>query len=201
MSRALVVVDVQKDFVESGSLAVEGGLEVAHKIHELITGTGKKDYKRIVATKDWHNPLTDNGGHFHTDSGAMFDTGPDYLDTWPAHCAANTDGAQFANGLDAIHFDDEFHKGWDAPAYSGFEGISARNSTTSLHSYLAAYGLSEIDVCGIASTHCVKATVLDALARKYVVRVLSSLTVGVGGEKEHLLALAEMEAAGAEILP
>lgn len=200
MSKALIVVDVQKDFVEGGSLAVEGGLAVASGVHSLITGPGRRDYKKIVATKDWHNPQTDNGGHFHADSGEMFDAGPDYVDTWPAHCAAHTDGAQFANGLDALHFDDEFHKGWDEPAYSGFQGISARNSTTSLHSYLSAYGLIEVDICGIASTHCVKATVRDALDRGYIVRVLSDLTVGVGGAEANAAALKEMQEWGAEIV-
>jgi nicotinamidase/pyrazinamidase len=122
MSKALVVVDVQGDFVEGGSLAVEGGLRVAGSIHSLITGGGRRDYKKVVATKDWHNPQTNNGGHFHAS--------PDYVDSWPAHCIANTDGARFANGLDAIHFDDEFHKGWDAPAYSGFQGRSAPRAFT-----------------------------------------------------------------------
>lgn len=192
MSRALIVVDVQKDFVEGGSLAVEGGLEVASKIHELITNVeAKKFYHKIIATKDWHNPLSNNGHHFSES--------PDFVDTWPAHCMANTDGAQFANGLDALHFDDEFHKGWDEPAYSGFQGTSARNFTTSLQSYLTAYEIVNVDVCGIASTHCVKETVFDALARGYNVRVLSQLSVGVGGQDAHQRALAEMEEAGAVI--
>lgn len=191
MSKALVVVDVQKDFVEGGSLAVEGGLNVAYAVHEYMNAQ-KGRYKKIVATKDWHNREGDNGHHFS-------DT-PDYVDTWPAHCIASSTGAEFANGLDAIHFDDIFHKGWDAPAYSGFQGKSVHNSTTSLHGYLAAYGMSEIDVCGIASTHCVKQTVLDALDKGYIVRVLSTLSVGVGGEDAHKQALAEMKAAGATIL-
>lgn len=192
MSKALVVVDVQNDFCEGGSLAVEGGHAVALGIHALISGGGRRDYKKVLATKDWHNPSTTNGGHFH-DS-------PDYTDTWPVHCIANSDGARFANGLDAIHFDDEFHKGWDKPAYSGFEGRSARNQTTSLGGYLSAYGLVEIDVCGIASTHCVKATVIDALDRGHVVRVLSDLTVGVGGAEANAAALKEMAEAGAVIV-
>lgn len=195
MSRALVVVDVERDFVEGGSLAVPGGLAVASGVHDLISGPGRRHYKKIVATKDWHNPAGDNGGHFHAD--------PDFTDTWPGHCVAHSEGAMFAPGLDAIHFDDEFHKGWDEPAYSGFQGKSARNSTTSLDAYLQFYGLSELDVCGIASTHCVKATVLDALDLGYIVRVLSDLTVGVnidGTGRAHKEALAEMEAAGAVII-
>lgn len=192
MSKALIVVDVQNDFCEGGSLAVEGGHAVALGVHALITGDGRRIYKKVLATKDWHNPQTDNGGHFHGS--------PDYVDTWPGHCVAHSDGARFANGLDAIHFDDEFHKGWDKPAYSGFEGISVRNQTTSLGSYLQAYGLMEVDICGIASTHCVKATVMDALDRGYSVRVLSHLTVGVGGAEANAAALREMAEAGAVIV-
>lgn len=193
MTRALVVVDAQKDFVEGGSLAVEGGLEVAQNIHALMLDEKtKRYYKRIVATKDWHNREGDNGGHFHNS--------PDYADTWPGHCVAGTTGAEFAGGLSGLDFDDIFHKGWNEPAYSGFQGISSRNMTTSLDSYLKTYGVEEIHVCGIASTHCVKATVLDALDKGYTVKVLSQLTAGVGGYENHQRALKEMEVAGATII-
>lgn len=192
MSRALIVVDVQNDFCEGGSLAVEGGHDVAVRVHELIIDPNAKIYyKRMVATKDWHNPSGDNGGHFH-DS-------PDYSDTWPGHCVAHSDGAQFANGLDALHFDDEFHKGWDEPAYSGFQGESVRTHV-SLEDYLRQHGIDSLDICGIASTHCVKATVLDALNLGFKVRVLSQLSVGVGGYDAHQQALKEMELAGAVIV-
>lgn len=193
MSRALIVVDVQKDFCEGGSLAVEGGSEVSHRVHDLIENQGARVYyKRIVATKDWHNPLSDNDGHFHES--------PDFSDTWPAHCAASTTGAEYANGLNALQFDDEFHKGWDKAAYSGFEGYSARHMELCLDDYLRMHGIEEVDVCGIASTHCVKATVLDALDKGYTVRVLSNLSVGVGGYDAHQRALKEMELAGAIII-
>ncbi len=194
MYNGLVVVDVQKDFVEGGSLAVEGGLAVAHGIHDYIQ-LRKGNYRKIVATKDWHNREGDNGGHFHAS--------PDFVDTWPDHCVAGTGGAEFAGNLHGLLFDDVFHKGWNAPAYSGFEALSVRNNTTSLGAYLQVYGVYHIDVVGIASTHCVKATVLDALDRGFDVSVLSDLTVGVnvdGTGQAHLDALDEMRAAGAEIV-
>ncbi len=192
MSKALIVVDVQNDFVEGGSLAVEGGHDVATNIHRLITNPDTKVYyRRILATKDWHNPEGDNGGHFHNP--------PDYVDTWPGHCVAHSDGARFANGLDALHFDDEFHKGWDEPAYSGFQGNSVRTHEP-LEDALRLYGITDLDICGIASTHCVKATVLDALNLGFNVRVLSALSVGVGGPEAHGVALEEMAAAGAIIV-
>lgn len=191
MSRALIVVDVQKDFCEGGSLAVEGGLAVSHGIHDLINEGGKIYYNRIVATKDWHNSFGTNNFHFSDE--------PDYVDTWPPHCIAGSTGAEFANGLNALQFDETFHKGWNQPAYSGFEAEGVAHHQ-SLDTYLRTYGIDELDICGIASTHCVKATVLDALDKGYTVRVLSNLSVGVGGDDAHLTALHEMQAAGATIV-
>lgn len=187
-TRALIVVDVQKDFCEEGSLAVEGGLQVSHDLHDLLNNGGKVYYARIVATKDWHNRMGDNGGHFHES--------PDYADTWPGHCVAGTTGAEFANGLNALQFDETFHKGWNEPAYSGFQGEGVAHHQ-SLDTYLRTYGVDEVDVCGIATDYCVKATVLDALDKGYKVRVLSRLTVAVGNKAD---ALAELESAGATIV-
>lgn len=185
MSRTLVVVDVEVDFCEGGSLPVAGGSAVAHEIRDyirLIT-----IYNKVVATKDWHNHEGDNNSHFS-------DT-PDFIDTWPAHCIANTPGSDFAPGLDPLMFDAVFHKGWNEPAYSGFQGVDPHR--TSLEDYLRTVGTLELDVCGIATDYCVQATVLDALDKGFTVRVLSSLTVAVGDKQT---ALDTMEAAGAVIL-
>lgn len=195
MSNALIVVDVQRDFVEGGSLAVNGGLKVAHDVHDLIVNKGPMYYKRMVATKDWHNPRSDNNGHFHIS--------PDFSDTWPHHCQAGSDGADLAAALNGYLFDNVFTKGWDRAAYSGFEGQSAGVEKLTLDEYLKNYGLFNLDICGIASTHCVKATVLDALDKGYNVRVLSNLTVGVdidGTGQAHRDALDEMKRAGAVIV-
>lgn len=193
-NRALVVVDVQNDFCEGGSLAVAGGLQVAYDIHDFIKHPATY-YSKVVATKDWHNAKGDNGHHFSDN--------PDFVDTWPAHCIANTRGSDLAANLDGFLFDDVFHKGWDKPAYSGFEGVSVFNKTSTLAGFLGVYGIREIDVCGIASTHCVKQTVMDALDKGLLVRVLSTLTVGVdvdGTGIAHKQALADMESAGAIII-
>ncbi len=193
MSKGLVVVDTQNDFARpDGSLYVSGGEKVARGVHTLLTGTGSRDFKKRYATKDWHNPATNNGGHFHEN--------PDFVDTWVKHCLAGSEGSDLAGPLDGYLFDDVFHKGWDEPAYSGFQAYSSRNMTTSLNGALQVYGIGEIYVCGIASTHCVLATVLEGLDLGYVVKVLSDLTVGVGGEENHRQALKEMESAGAIIL-
>lgn len=194
MSNGLVVIDVQNDFCEGGSLAVAGGLRVAHDVHDLVVGKGRRDYKRVIATKDWHNPRSDNGGHFHES--------PDFGNTWPKHCAAGSDGAYLAGNLDGFLFDDIFLKGWDKPAYSAFQGHSVR-SQVDFHEYCQNYGLAKLTFVGIASTHCVKLSVLGALDKGYEVEVLSELTVGVdvdGTSQAHRDALAEMEAAGAVIV-
>lgn len=186
MATALLVIDVQKDFVEGGSLAVPGGNEVAQRIDEHIRKRGVL-YKKIVATKDWHNREGDNGHHFSAT--------PDYVDTWPAHCIASSTGAEFAH-LDPRRFHDIFHKGWNEPAYSGFQGVSVYNRTSTLGGYLGIYGIDHVEVAGIATDYCVKATVLDALNLGYKVTVLADLTAAVGDKQA---ALDEMESAGAQI--
>lgn len=192
MPKALVVVDVQNDFCEGGSLAVEGGHDLAVRLHEMLKDGRPVDYKKVVATKDWHNPANDNGGHFHAT--------PDFSDSWPGHCIANSTGAEFGGGLQGYYFDDVFHKGWNEPAYSGFQGKSVRNMTSTLGGYLGIYGIDTVVVVGIASTHCVMQTVKDALDRGYRVEVPSVLSVGVGGPEAHAKALKEMEALGAVVL-
>lgn len=179
--RALVVVDVQNDFVEGGSLAVEGGIKVAHGIANAIREYREGSYKQskmfdyIVATKDFHNANDDNGGHF-ADS-------PDYIDTWPRHCVAGTEGAQFAPPVAEVaeHFDGIFYKGQGRPAYSGFEGWSA--GWVNLHDFLTEREVTGVTIVGIATDHCVRATAVDAIKLGYDVRVPAQLTVAVGGEQ------------------
>lgn len=185
MSKALVVVDVQRDFCEGGSLAVNGGLEVANDIFELIMDDGWID--RVVATMDWHNPEGTNGDHFSDE--------PDYVSTWPAHCVAGTYGADLASPLSRALFDDVFAKGQDVPAYSGFQGFSVNREY--LEPWLHARDIDDLWVCGVATDYCVKATVFDALDKGFKVSVLSDLTVAVGDKQA---ALDEMEAKGAVIL-
>ena len=183
--RALVVVDVQRDFCEGGSLAVAGGLEVARKVDLLVrAGVG---YSHFIATKDLHKPHDTNGGHFSNN--------PDFVDNWPSHCVWATTGHLFADPLKDYHFNEVFAKGWGEPAYSGFEGLDGMDND--LEYYLNLRNVTEIDVCGIATDYCVKATVLDALDRGYNVRVLSDLTVAVGDKNA---ALNEMLLAGATIV-
>lgn len=190
MSTALIVVDVQRDFCEGGSLAVEGGHAVAHDLAHFIQTKGSM-FSTIVATKDWHNREGDNGGHFHDN--------PDYDDTWPGHCIASSPGAEFCPPLNGLLFDEIFLKGWDEPAYDGFQGHGERHGKC-LEDYLRFHKVRELYVAGIASTHCEKATVLTGLDKGFIVKVLSTMSVGVGGKAAHETALAEMSSKGAVII-
>lgn len=186
MSRALIVVDVQNDFCEGGSLAVEGGSAVAERISSFL-GTNASDYTKIVATRDWH---IDPGEHFADE--------PDYVDTWPKHCVADTSGAEFHPNVNsdadfALAIDLVVSKGHFEAAYSGFEGETPDGG--SLDSYLRAEGITSVDVVGLATDHCDKATATDALELGYEVRLLTDMCAGVGVESTEQ-ALVDMAAAG-----
>lgn len=168
MTKALIVVDVQNDFCEGGALAVAGGRAVARAITEYVS-TDPERYDLIVATQDWHRPATDNGGHFAAE--------PDYIDTWPAHCMAFTEGAALAPELQLPEHV-IIHKGWDEPAYSGFQGTTVSGATR-LTTLLRSYGVTEVDVCGLALDYCVKATAEDAITEGFQATVLTDLTAAV----------------------
>ncbi|PQP23110.1 isochorismatase family protein [Rhodococcus opacus] len=161
--RALLVVDVQNDFCEGGSLAVDGGSAVAAAISRFLASN---EYDAVAATIDHH---IDPGHHFSDE--------PDYVDTWPVHCKSGTSGADFHPDLDLSGIESVFSKGEFSAAYSGFEG---RNSDgQSLEKWLRAAGVTEVDVVGIATDHCVVATALDAVAAGFPTRVHLPLTAGV----------------------
>ncbi len=191
MRRALVVVDVQNDFCEGGSLAVRGGAAVAHRIHELLRawteqGPGAPEYALAVATQDHH---IDPGGHFSDD--------PDFDQSWPAHCVVGTDGVALHPNLDPQPFAAIFRKGEYAAAYSGFEGVDGAG--TAMAPWLREHEVTDVDVCGIATDYCVRATALDALRHGFGVRVLSELSVGVAPGTTRA-ALTEIRDAGATVL-
>lgn len=185
---ALVLVDVQRDFCEGGSLAVDGGNEVAARIRERLGAKGRDGYDTVVATRDLHvNP----GRHF-----AQPGEAPDYVTSWPVHCVAGSEGAELHPLLSELALDAVFDKGAENAAYSGFEG--RETSGLSLADWLSARGVTRLDVCGLAADHCVRATVLDACQLGFSVRVLLPLTAGVASRTTES-ALAEMAEAGAEL--
>ncbi len=187
MTRALVVVDVQNDFCEGGSLPVEGGARVASDIGELLHHWSRQDdqapsYDVVVATKDHH---LEPGPHWARE--------PDFVDTWPVHCKVGTDGEAFHPNLDPQPFDAIFLKGEHAAAYSGFEGRAADGR--GLAEWLAAHHVDSVDICGLATDHCVRATALDAVAAGFATRVLLDLCAGVAPETTGT-AIEEMRSAG-----
>ncbi|MER8028539.1 isochorismatase family protein [Streptomyces bauhiniae] len=170
MRRALIVVDVQNDFCEGGSLAVAGGADVAAAITELIGQAAGSGYRHVVATRDHHIAP---GGHFADN--------PDYVHSWPAHCVAGTEGVgfhpNFAPAVASGAVDAVFDKGAYSAAYSGFEGTDENGQ--SLADWLRARDVEEVDVVGIATDHCVRATALDAASEGFRTHVLLDLTAGV----------------------
>ncbi|MBO0841904.1 MAG: isochorismatase family protein [Nocardioides sp.] len=187
MARALIVVDVQNDFCEGGSLPVSGGAQVAldvnHLLHERAAQAPEdRTYAVVVATKD-----------HHIDPGAHFGNPPDFRQSWPVHCVVGTDGEAFHPNLDPVTFDEIFRKGEHEAAYSGFEG--AASDGTALADWLRAHGIDEVDVCGLATDHCVRATVLDAAAEGFATTLLTGLSAGVAPDTT-ARALEEVERAG-----
>ena len=190
MKRVLIVVDVQNDFCEGGSLPVTGGAQVAHDIAEMLHhwsagAPGAPEYAHVVATKDHH---VDPGDHWSDD--------PDYVESWPVHCKVGTDGEAFHPNLDPQPFDAIFLKGDHAAAYSGFEGRAPDGSL--LADWLRAHSVTHVDICGIATDYCVRATALDAVAGGFDTRLLASMCAGVAPASTEA-ALGEMKAAGVRL--
>ncbi|KAF0647400.1 amidase [Streptomyces fradiae ATCC 10745 = DSM 40063] len=185
----MIVVDVQNDFCEGGSLAVVGGADVAAAITDLVGETAGTGYRHVVATRDHH---VDPGDHFAEH--------PDFVRSWPAHCVAGTEGVgfhpNFAPAVASGAVDAVFDKGAYTAAYSGFEGTDENG--TSLADWLRAHDVAEVDVVGIATDHCVRATALDAVAEGFRTRVLLDLTAGVAPETTRT-ALEELRAAGVQL--
>ena len=186
MAKALIIVDVQNDFCPGGALGTERGHEVARGINELITG--EHEYDVIVATQDWH---IDPGTHFSDE--------PDFVDTWPVHCVADTDGARMHPEVDVSKIREFFRKGEYTAAYSGFEGHAVADESTLMADWLRQNGVAEVDVVGIATDHCVLATAQDALREGFEVSVIEMLCSPVDKTRGEN-ALTQLEEAGANII-
>jgi nicotinamidase/pyrazinamidase len=179
---AVIVVDVQNDFCAGGSLAVAGGHDVARAISERLAEGG---YDHAVATRD-----------HHVDPGAHFSAHPDFVDTWPAHCVAGTSGAELTDELDTARIEAVFDKGERAAAYSGFEGASGG---VPLATWLRDRDVDAVEISGIATDHCVRATALDAARLGFATTVRLDLTASVAPQTVDR-ALAELEASGVHLV-
>lgn len=183
--RALIVVDVQPTFCEGGALGVAGGNDVAERIARFAQER-REDYTLVATTQDWH---IEPGDHFSQT--------PDFVDTWPPHGVAGTDEAELHPALEHLDADVSVKKGQYAAAYSGFEGTTPDGQF--LADVLQEAQITAVDVVGIAESHCVKATALDALDLGLSVRVFTDLTVPVT-EDQGAQAREELAAAGAELV-
>ncbi|HKU34775.1 isochorismatase family protein [Paenarthrobacter sp. NPDC058040] len=205
MAKALIIVDVQNDFCEGGTLAVEGGAAVAGAISEYLDAN-QQHFDHVVATQDWH---IEPGGHFSDD--------PDMVDSWPPHCRARTKGAELHQDLDPEYIEAYFRKGQYTAAYSGFEGVLAPEDDVpsgdlkagaavaevldedaiGLDDWLQSHDVEEVVVVGLATDYCVKATALDAVQAGYATTVIAELTAGIADDLDD--AFDDMEAAGVEV--
>lgn len=191
MARALFIVDVQNDFTEGGALGVNGGDAVAAAITDYL-GEHAADYDVILASRDWHDADNDNGGHF-----AVAPAEPDFVNTWPVHCVSGTEGAEYDPLFDTTAVTHHLYKGQGKPDYSLFQGVTDEGQSAA--DVITANKIETIDIAGIATDYCVRASALDALALDVAVNVLTHLVAGVAEESSEL-ALAELEAAGASLV-
>lgn len=190
MNRALIIVDVQNDFCEGGSMGVSGGAQVAADVSALLqewrtAAPQARLWHHVVATKD-----------HHIDPGAHWSAHPDFVDSWPRHCEVGTEGEEFHPNLDASPLEQIFRKGEHAAAYSGFEGSAPDGSD--LAQWLRERDVTEVEVCGIATDYCVRATALDAAREGFGTTVRTAECAAVAAETGEL-ALAEMREAGITI--
>lgn len=168
MKKALVIVDVQNDFCEGGSLAVPGGNMVAERIAEFLSDDARPYYDEIIFTQDWHKaPPDTNGGHFNE---------------WPIHCVADSHGAEVHPRLLEVmeQADSVFRKGYGRPDYSGFQAVDSYGD--SLDEFLQQREVDEVHVVGLAGDFCVKATALDARRLSYTTLVLPNMVASIGGD-------------------
>lgn len=187
--RALIIIDVQNDFCEGGSLPVAGGAAVAANISRYLRNTSRNTsggYDYVVATQD-----------FHIDPGDHFSAEPDYASSWPPHCVAGSPGADFHPDLDAARIDAVFRKGGYSAGYSGFEGVD--ETGTGLADWLRERGVDAVDVVGIATDYCVRRTAEDAADAGFATRVLADLTAGISPASA-AAALTAMDTAGVAVV-
>ncbi|MDQ1691398.1 MAG: nicotinamidase/pyrazinamidase [Pseudonocardiales bacterium] len=172
MPRALLLVDVQPTFCEDGDLPVPGGNEIAFRIAEYVLSR-RGEYGLLITSQDWH---IDPADHFSDE--------PDFVDTWPPHGLAGTANAEIHPAVTAAlgetGSDIAVKKGQHAAAYSAFEGTDEQGRP--LGELLTEAGIDMLDVCGIAESHCVRASALDALRAGLGVRLITDLTVPVTPE-------------------
>jgi len=199
MSCALLLIDIQNDFLPTGALPVPEGDAVVPVANKLIP-----QFNHVVATQDWHPAehgsfASQHQGHAPGELIKL--NGLDQI-LWPDHCIQQSVGAEFAPELNAEKLHYIVQKGCNptVDSYSGFADNGERIETL-LHHHLQDQGVEVLFICGLALDYCVKFTVLDALKRGYSTYLIEDGCRGVGLQEGDLsAAIAEMSAAGAEII-
>lgn len=203
---ALILVDIQNDFLPGGALPVPGGdqvVPVANAMIDRAKAVGVSGGDLVVATQDLHP--ADHGSfasqHPGKRPGDVIELAGLQQVLWPDHCVRGTPGAAFAPGLDTDAFDAVFPKGTDRTidSYSGFFDNDHRRAT-GLGDYLAERGVADVAILGLATDYCVKATALDAIGLGLGVTLIRAGVRGVDlqpGDSER--AIEEMRQAGAVI--
>jgi nicotinamidase/pyrazinamidase len=196
--KALILVDIQNDFLPGGALAVPGGDEIVSLANDLM-----EEFEIVVATQDWHPP--DHGSFAANHSGKEvfesidLDGLPQTL--WPVHCVNDSPGAEFAPGLDVSRITRVFQKGTrpEVDSYSGFHD-NGRRQSTGMAEWLSEQGVTHLTVCGLATDYCVKFTALDAVREGFQVTLALAASRGVdliAGDVDK--AVEEMRGAGIDI--
>jgi nicotinamidase/pyrazinamidase len=196
---ALILVDIQNDFLPGGAIAVPKGDEIIPIVNRLQT-----QFPIVVATQDWHPPDHKSFAANHPNRKVFEQIELDGLPQtlWPVHCVQNTPGAQLAPALDRARIAKIFQKGTDPgiDSYSGFFDNGHRRAT-GLVDWLKAHGVTDVSICGLATDYCVKFTAIDAIGAGFRTRVLEPASRGVNlkpGDVEQ--ALGEMKERGVEVV-
>lgn len=200
MKTALLLIDIQNDFLPGGALAVPHGDQILQKINELL----KLPFDHKFATKDWHPHSHGSFANNHTNKKPGDRINLNGLDQilWPAHCIQNTPGAEFSPQWDSNSVEKVFFKGTDPSidSYSAFFD-NGHIKSTGLGEYLNQLGIDTLFIAGLATDYCVKFSVLDALKIGFKVYVIEDASKGVNlNPKDTSKALDEMQDAGAIIL-
>ena len=200
--KALILVDLQKDFMPGGALAVPGGDEVVFLANQLSEAFSVSDL--VVATQDWHP--ADHGSfasqHPGTRLGDVIELDGLRQELWPDHCVEGAPGAEFHAGLEQTNIARVFRKGSDPSidSYSTFFD-NARRKSTGLGDFLKESNVDEVHIMGLATDYCVKFSALDALSLGFGTHVIKDGCRGIDlqpGDVDR--AVEAMAAAGAEIV-
>ena len=175
--KALLVIDVQNDFLPGGKLEIKGGNQIISKINDLMN-----NYNLIVATKDWHpeNHISFSSNHEGKNVGDIIKHNGINQILWPNHCIQETFGSKFPKELNHNKINKIIYKGTnkDIDSYSGFND-NAKDASTELSIFLKDKGVDKLDCVGLATEYCVKHTALDAVKEGFNTRVIMSCTKGL----------------------